>query len=166
MIKTERLLLRPFAPDDLEAYAAIWAKPEVVRYLPNENDTTKAHHTAATFLEAWDEQAWRQGYWPWAVIERSSQQLIGHAGLRFSPSLDGPELVYMFDVGAWGRGYACEAALAACAFGRDTLRVDRIAAVALSDNAGSISVLQKVGFMFQGEIIADGLRLVRYDRRL
>ena len=166
MIETARLLLRPFTPSDLEAYAAIWAKPEVVRYLPNERDTTKAKDTAASFLGAWGEEAWRQGYWPWAVIERSSQRLIGHAGLRFSPSLDSPELVYMLDVGAWGRGYACEAALAACAFARDTLKVDGVAAVALSDNAGSISVLQKAGFMFQSEITADGLHLVRYDRRL
>lgn len=165
MIETARLLLRPFTPDDLAAYAAIWAKPEVVRYLPNERDTTKAQETAASFLEAWGEKAWRTGYWPWAVIERSSQRLIGHAGLRHSPSLDRPELVYMFDVGAWGQGYACEAVLAACDFGRDTLRVDRIAAVALAENAGSISVLRKAGFLFQGETTADGLHLVRYDRR-
>lgn len=166
MIETARLLLRPFTPDDLAAYTAIWAKPEVVRYLPNERDTTKALETAASFLVAWGEQAWRTGYWPWAVIERSSQRLIGHAGLRLSQSLDGPELVYMFDVAAWGQGYACEAALAACDFGRVTLQVDRISAVALADNVGSIGVLRKAGFLFQGETTADGLHLVRYDRRL
>jgi ribosomal-protein-alanine N-acetyltransferase len=166
MIETARLLLRPFAPDDLAAYAAIWAQPEVVRYLPNERDTTKAQDTAASFLEAWSEEAWQKGYWPWAVIERSGQRLIGHAGLRHSTGLDSPELIYMFDVSAWGQGYACEAALAACDFGRDTLRVDRITAVALAENAGSIGVLRKAGFLFLGETTADGLHLVRYDRRL
>ena len=110
----------------------------MVRFLPSEGDTTRAADTAASFIGQWGERVWRDGYWPWAVVERSSGRLIGHAGLRFSAGLNAPELVYMFDDSVWGRGYASEAANAACDFGRDSLNLDYVAAVALADNAGSV----------------------------
>jgi RimJ/RimL family protein N-acetyltransferase len=166
MIETTHLLLRALRDDDLAAYTAIWAKPSVVRYLPSESDTTQAAETAASFIGQWGERAWLDGYWPWAVVERASGRLIGHAGLRFSPGLDAPELLYMLDDSVWGRGYASEAANAACEFARDRLNLAYVAAVALADNAGSVGVLRKAGFAFEGETMSDSYRVVRYGRRL
>ena len=166
IIETSRLRLRPFRDDDLPAYAAIWAKPEVVRFLPSEGDTTRASETAASFIRAWSEGAWTAGYQPWAVEERAAERLIGHAGLRFSTGLNAAELVYMMDSSVWGLGYASEAAIAACDFARSRLSLDYIAAVALADNAGSLGVLRKAGFTLERETVADGYRVVRYGRRL
>jgi len=166
MIETTHLLLRALRENDLAAYTAIWAKPAVVRFLPSEGDTTRAADTAASFIGQWGERAWRDGYWPWAVVERASGRLIGHAGLRFSAGLNAPELVYMLDDSVWGRGYASEAANAACDFGRDHLNLDYVAAVALADNAGSVGVLRRAGFTFEGETMSDSYRVVRYGRKL
>ncbi len=41
VIETARLILRPFAPDDLDRLAAILADPDVVRYLPGGNPRTR-----------------------------------------------------------------------------------------------------------------------------
>jgi len=165
MIETKRLRLRRFRDGDVNAYAAIWEKREVVRYLPSEADISRAAQTAAKFISDWGEPSWASGYWPWAVEERSSGRLVGHCGLRFSASLDAPELVYMFDSAVWGSGYASEAAQAACDFGRDILGFGYIAAVALADNAGSVAVLRKLGFVHEEDLTFDGHRLVRYGTR-
>jgi RimJ/RimL family protein N-acetyltransferase len=166
MIETTHLLLRPLRDDDLAAYTAIWAKPAVVRFLPSEGDTSRAADTAASFIGQWGERAWLDSYWPWAVVERASGRLIGHAGLRFSPGLDAAELLYMLDDSVWGRGYASEAANAACDFARDRLNLDYVAAVALADNTGSVGVLRKAGFAFEGETTSGIYRVARYGRQL
>lgn len=162
MIETKRLRLRPFHVGDLMDYTAIWAKPEVVRYLPSEADTARAAETAAAFIRDWGKPAWGPSYWPWAVEDRLDGRLIGHCGLRFSASLEAAELVYLFDSTVWGSGYASESARAACDFGREKLGLNYIAAVALADNAGSIAVLRRTGFLHEGDFTSDGYRLVRY----
>ncbi len=41
-IETERLVLRPFVPEDLPAYAAIRRKPGVTRFLPSHTEDPDA----------------------------------------------------------------------------------------------------------------------------
>ena len=125
-IETSRLTLRPFALGDIDAYAAIRAKPEVVRFLSGgEAAAAQAHEiadrTVRACLAAWSDGP---GYGPWAVVETSSGRLIGHLGLRWLPELGGETellyllyLLYLLDSAAWGRGYATEGALAALDYG-------------------------------------------------
>lgn len=166
-IITDHLLLRPFEAVDVAAYAAIRAKPEVVRYLPGgpegaANAQAKAEQLIPVFAAAWRDP----GYGPWAVIERASGRLIGHAGLRLVPELDGEtEILYMLDSACWGRGYATEAAEAACRFGFETLGLDRLIALALPENTGSIRVMQKLGMTADGPFEAFGISGIRYAIR-
>ena len=71
IVRTARLLLRPFMPSDVAAYAAIRAKPEVMRYLPgDEARATTARQDAERlmllFASLWD----KVGYGPWAALKR------------------------------------------------------------------------------------------------
>ena len=164
MIVTEHLVLRPFEPGDIAAYAAIRAKPEVVRYLPGGTDSAATAQADAERLVPMFAAAWRDpGYGPWAVVERATDRLIGHAGLRHLPELDGEtEILYMLDSACWGRGYATEAARAACDYGFETLGLDRLIALALPENAGSIRVMQKLGMTAEGPFEAFGISGIRY----
>ena len=113
-VETERLDLRPFEAGDVDWYAAIRAKPEVVRHLPGGEPTAArarpiAEATAPHFAGLWREV----GYGPWAVVERQSGRPLGHAGVRLLPELGETEILYMLDTPAWGRGYATEAGRAA-----------------------------------------------------
>lgn len=163
-ITTDNLLLRPFEPGDVDAYAAIRAKPEVVRYLPGGPEgaadaRAKAEQLIPAFIAAWRDP----GYGPWAVVERASGRLIGHAGLRLLPELGGEtEILYMLDSDCWGRGYATEAAEAACRYGFETLGLDHLIALALPENAGSIRVMQKLGMTAEGPFEAFGVAGLRY----
>ncbi len=164
VIDTDHLTLRPFAPDDVAAYAAIRAKPEVVRYLPGGPESAATARTDAERLVPMFIAAWREpGYGPWAVIERASERLIGHAGLRHLPELGGEtEILYMLDSARWGRGYATEAARAARDYGFGVLGLDRLIAMALPGNTGSIRVMQKLGMAADGPFEAFGITGVRY----
>lgn len=168
MIETQRLLLRPFEPGDQEAYAAIRSRPSNARYLPGgeagANDAGLRVWAAGT---PWGHDAWNAGgFAPWAVIEKGSSLLIGHLGLRFLPEIGETELLYLIDEPRWGRGLATEGGRAAVDFARDRLGLKRLVAFALPGNAGSIAVMRKLGFHFEGEQAIFGLDTVRYALNL
>ena len=162
-VETERLDLRPFESGDVDWYAAIRAKREVVRHLPGGEPTAARARPIAEATVPHFAGLWREvGYGPWAVIERQGGRPLGHAGVRFLAELGVVEILYMLDTPAWGRGYATEAALAARDFGFEVLRLPRLVAYAAPENAASRRVLEKVGMTLEGVFPAFGLEVVRY----
>ncbi len=164
-LSTLRLTLRPFEVADIPAYAAIRAKPEVVRYLMGGAETaTRAQEIAEArvkdFAAMWQE---RGGFGPWAVVEKASGDLIGHGGLRRWEALgDAPELLYMLDDSAWSKGYASEIANAALRFGFNVLDLPEIVAAAAPANTPSICVMEKAGMRRDPDLIAiEGVQAVR-----
>ena len=165
MIETERLLLRTFRPSDLEAYAAIRAKPEVVRFLPGGAESAARAQEIAARSVALFERLWCEdpGYGPWAAVESATGRLIGHLGLRHLPELGGEtEILYLLDSAVWGRGYATEGAAAARDYAFGALDLARLIALALPENAASLRVMEKIGMRREAGLIeAFGLDLVR-----
>lgn len=163
-IETGRLLLRPFEETDGPAYRAIRLKPGVTRFLPSHTeDPAEAAHRAdaavAAFREAWK----RDGYGPWAVVERAMGRLVGHLGLRRLPERGETELLFLIDPDAQGRGYATEGGRAALACGFGRLALPEVAAFALPGNAASIAVLERLGMTRgAGLVRAFGLEVLRY----
>ncbi len=163
-IETGRLLLRPFGEGDGPAYRAIRLKPGVTRFLPSHTEdpaeaARRSDATVAAFREAWA----RDGYGPWAVVERASGRLAGHLGLRHLPDLGETELLFLIDPDAQGRGYATEGSCAALAWGFDRLALAQIVAFVLPENAASIAVLERLGMTRSpGLVRAFGLEVLRY----
>ena len=151
VLRTQSLILRPFEATDVAAYATIRADPAVVRWLPGgEAAAARASEIAcgavAYFIAQWS----TIGYGPFAVVERASDRLVGHAGLRYLPEMNGEtEILYMLERGVWGRGYATEAAIASRDYAFDVLALPRVMGMALLDNIASIRVLEKAGLPFE-----------------
>jgi ribosomal-protein-alanine N-acetyltransferase len=158
-LRTARLILRPFEPADIPAYAAIRAQDAVARHLPGGVARARLAQSVAETLVPAFAQAWRDpGYGPWAVVEAASGRLLGHAGLRRLPELGGEtEILYALDGAAWGRGYATEAALAARDFGFGALKLPRLIALAVPENAASIRVIEKLGLRYDRDVDFAGL---------
>jgi RimJ/RimL family protein N-acetyltransferase len=162
-VRTARLLLRPFVLSDVAAYAAIRAKPEVMRYLPGGEARTAtarqdAERLTPLFASLWDEV----GYGPWAALDCASGALLGHVGLRRLPELGGEtEVLYMLDSAAWGRGLAKEGAAAARDYGFGVLSLSRLIGLVLPDNTASLRVLERIGMRREETVDAFGLRVVR-----
>lgn len=105
-LATERLRLRPLRAGDLDAYAAMAANPEVMRYLGTGETRTRS--------EAWTAIAGHLGQWALRgygqfAIEDAGGAFVGRAGILHPYDWPGPELAYAFDQPYWGKGYATEA---------------------------------------------------------
>lgn len=163
-LETARLLLRPFAPDDVDAYRAVREKPGVLRYFsPASSDPARqpeiARSLIARFIKHWEQD----GYGPWAVIDKESGRLIGHHGLRFMPEFGETEMLYLLDSEFWGHGLASEAAKAAIDHARDALDLQRLMAIARLDNAASLRVMAKAGFVFRRMARYHGLDVAYHE---
>jgi [ribosomal protein S5]-alanine N-acetyltransferase len=145
---TERLRLRPFRIGDLRALHAMWADPEVGRWVGGTH--TRMQQSREELGQHMEHQA-RHGFAFWAVEERETGGLVGEVGLMFLEG-QGPDVEIGWCLGrpAWGRGYATEAAEAWLQAGFDRLGLDRIIAAVLEDNARSRRVCEKLGMRPDG----------------
>jgi RimJ/RimL family protein N-acetyltransferase len=152
---TPRLRMRPFTAADHEAIHAVYADPEVMRYVGH-----GAHRSMAETLRAlrvYADILARHGYSFLAVVERDGDALVGDAGLNPLGGR-GPdvELGYTVARASWGRGYATEVGRALVAHAFTALGVPRVVAQVEPANAASRHVLEKLGMTPRDERIAYG----------
>ena len=157
-LETNRLRLRMFCDSDLDNLAALFADPDVMRYVGNGEpaDRAEAAKALASILAHWD----RHGFGRWAIEEKERGEFVGYGGLR---SLFGtPEVVYHFAKRFWGQGFATEMARACLRYGFRRRGFQRIVAIAKPDNAASIHVMEKLGMRFEEQTSYYGIEVVRY----
>ena len=142
-LETERLRLRAFREEDLEAYAAICADAEVMRYLGDGRALSRA--------DAWRQMALIIGHWAlrgyglWAVEERATGVLVGRLGFFNPEGWPGFELGWMLRRASWGRGYATEGAGRALAHAFTEMGRERLISLIRPDNRPSIRVAERLG---------------------
>ncbi|MEV6972850.1 GNAT family N-acetyltransferase [Kitasatospora sp. NPDC093806] len=148
-LTTERLELRRFTADDVDALVELDADPEVTRYLTGGRPTPRAV-VEETLLPLYFDHYRRFGDlgW-WAAHERAGGAFLGWFEFR---SLNGDraevELGYRLRRPAWGHGYATEGARALIRRGFTELGVERVVAYTMAVNLGSRRVMEKAGLGF------------------
>jgi RimJ/RimL family protein N-acetyltransferase len=154
-LKTARLHLRPFIAADEPAIHAVYADPEVMRYVGHGAHRTPAETASA--LRTYADILAARGYSFVAVCRRDTGELLGDAGLHPLGST-GPdvELGYTLARAAWGRGYATELGQALVEYAFETLGVPRVTAQVEPANEASRRVLEKLGMTVRGQRTAYG----------
>jgi RimJ/RimL family protein N-acetyltransferase len=149
-VSTARLRLRPFVLADLDAYAAMCADAEVMRYIGAGGAVGRdvAWRQMALFLGEWA----LHGHGMWALERKSDRRLVGRVGFLDPVGWPGCELGWLLERSAWGQGYAQEAALAARAFGRDALGIGALISLIRADNVPSIALARRLGARHDGEV--------------
>jgi RimJ/RimL family protein N-acetyltransferase len=152
VIETERLRLRPWRDDDLDAYAALCADPEVMRWLGAQGDAltrAQAAEQMERFRQLWDDD----GFGLWCAAPKDTDECIGFVGLaipRFLPEiLPSVEIGWRLARASWGQGLATEGARQVVPFAFDTLGLDRIVSVTRVENRNSWNVMQKLGMTLE-----------------
>lgn len=159
-LETERLWLRPFHDDDVDAYAAMCADPEVMRYV--------GARTVLSREDAWRQMAMFVGHWQlrgfgmWAVEEQASGSFVGRVGLHFPEGWPDRELAWTLARPYWGRGFALEAARAALGHAFGPLGWHRVISLIDPDNTRSIRLAERLGERLEGEVMLRGYRLHLY----
>ncbi|MGB3655056.1 MAG: GNAT family N-acetyltransferase [Rivularia sp. (in: cyanobacteria)] len=143
--------MQPIQTSDLDALAAIWANPEVTRFLPSRGvpiAKENAEKSLHSFVEHWHQR----GYGIWAIVEDDSSQMVGYCGLRYLDELNEVEVVYGLAQAYWGRGITTQAAKASILYGFNVANLDKVIAIALPENQASRRVMEKVGLKYEKQI--------------
>jgi RimJ/RimL family protein N-acetyltransferase len=144
MLTTERLILRQWRDDDLDAWAALNADPEVREFF----DGVLTREQARASLELFRDEIAERGWGWWAVEVRETGQFAGMAGLDPVDEglpFHGIEIGWRLARWAWGHGYATEAARAVLAYGFEKLALREILALATAGNVRSHAVMARLG---------------------
>lgn len=146
---TDRLLMRPFVPEDAEAGFAIFRQDEVGRFTGGTH--TSIDDTRALIAKAAEHQA-AHGFALWAVEERETGALVGEVGLQLLEHR-GPEVEigWSFAPSSWGRGYASEAARAWLDVAFGELGLDEVLATIIPENTASRRLAERLGMVVVGE---------------
>jgi RimJ/RimL family protein N-acetyltransferase len=151
---TDRLRLRPVREADADALLALHSSASVLRYWDSPPWTDPAR--AARFVAASRQLAEDGSGARLAVERRSDGAFLGWCSLsRWNPAFRSAALTYILAEGAWGRGYATEAARALLGWAFETLDLNRVQAEADTRNLASARVLEKLGFLHEGTLRED-----------
>lgn len=149
VLTTERLVLRPHCLADFDDVAALWADPEVVKYItgiPSSREASWAR--LLRYIGHW--QALDYGYW--AVCDRADGAYLGGAGFgeyqrQISPPLpQAPEAGWALAPHAQGRGLATEAVARMHQWADEARDWPQTVAIMDPDHAASQHVASKLGY--------------------
>jgi RimJ/RimL family protein N-acetyltransferase len=148
-IETERLILRPHRLDDFEAYAEMWADPDVVRFIGGKPFDREA---------SWSRFLRQAGIWQvlgfgfFAIEEKETGRFAGEAGFHdlrrsMDPVIEGTlEAGWALNPDVQGWGYATEAMTAAIGWAEGAFPGRAMTCIINPDNLPSIRVAQRLGF--------------------
>ena len=166
MIKTMRLILRPWRDSDLPLFAEQNADPVVMRYLVGPLTRAQSDAYAAQAMRHLEET----GYGKWAVEAPGVAPFIGAVGLSrvkftasFTPAV---EVAWRLHRRYWGCGYATEAARAAIEDGFTRIGLNEIVALTALGHTASQRVMDRLGMTrtieFDHPMIAEDSPLRRH----
>jgi RimJ/RimL family protein N-acetyltransferase len=157
-LETDRLLLRPWATEDVKLLAALSSIPRVTRYIGDGQTWTalKAVTVSDRALTHWREHGfgWR------VIVELSSGADVGLLALnRMGEGTAGldpaeHEIGWWLTPDRWGHGYASEAAQAVADDAFSALGAPHLTARILPENSGSVAVATRLGMTFEFNTVA------------
>lgn len=155
VVKAEGLSLRPPRATDHEAWAALREASHAYlqRWEPTwpEDDLTRPAFRRRLSIYAREMEAGHA--WPFFIFAEADQALVGAitlSNVRRGVAETGT-LGYWIGQDFAGRGYATAAVRAMIDYAFDDLKLHRVEAACVPDNAASRRVLEKAGFVLEGE---------------
>jgi len=148
-IRTDRLLLRVFVPEDVSALHRLASDRSIasttlsIPYPYEEN-------MARDWIESLPEKHAAGELVNFAITHRRESYLIGAVGLKLRMEHKRGELGYWIGKPHWKQGYGTEAAQAVIRFGFQELNLHKIYARTFKRNEASERVLQKAGLKYEG----------------
>jgi RimJ/RimL family protein N-acetyltransferase len=140
-IETSRLILRPTAPGDFEAWAAFMADADASKHVGGPQPRPVAWRGFLSMAGAWA----MQGYAMFSVIEKASGRWLGRLGPWVPDGWPGTEVGWGLAREAWGKGYATEGSTAAIDWAFDRLGWTEVIHCIAPDNARSQAVARRLG---------------------
>lgn len=165
-LTTARLRLRAPAASDLDASAAMWGDPEVVRFIGGKTFTRS---------EVWARLLRYAGMWTllghgfWMIEDRESGKFVGEIGIMdakrdIDPAIVEPEVGWALSPAAHGRGIATEALDAVLGWADHELAAPTLVCMIEDGNGASVAVARKFAFVRYATAIYGGDEVALYRR--
>ncbi|MDC9575651.1 MULTISPECIES: GNAT family N-acetyltransferase [unclassified Pseudoalteromonas] len=143
--EADRLILRRLSLDDVPALAEILSDPDVMKYsVRGVCDEAATHKFIEWCLACYDSH----GVGPWALIDKTSSELIGFCGVgpEWVDDVEEVNLGYRLASRYWNKGLASEAARSVLdyVFGKGLF--SSVVVIIEPEHAASLKVAEKVGF--------------------
>ncbi len=148
-IETERLLFRAMERGDAEDMYEYSSNEETVRYLLWPTHESLAYtRSYLTYVR----ELYKQGkFYDWAVVLKNENKMIGTGGYTLVDEKNrSGQIGYVLNPAFWGKGYGTEIASELLSFGFNVLKLNRIEALYMTGNTGSVRVMEKCGMTFEG----------------
>jgi len=151
VLETDRLLLREFLPGDIDALAAVISDPGTMRFYTEPRD----REGVVSWIERNRRRYLDDGHGLWAMVLKSSGELVGDCGLtrQHVDGVDEIEIGYHVRRDLWGHGLAPEAASACRDYGFARLGAERLISLIRPENLPSRRVAEKVGLGWWKEVL-------------
>lgn len=156
VLRTNRLILRPFVVEDAIAVQLLAGAREVADttlHIPHPYPSGAAEQWIATHPDAWESGTGVT----YAITDADNGVVMGAVALTIAPPHARGELGYWVGLPFWNRGYCTEASRAVLDLGFGPLALHRIQARHLTRNPASGRVMQKLGMRPEG-INRDAMR--------
>jgi RimJ/RimL family protein N-acetyltransferase len=144
LIETPRIKLRPWRESDRSVFAALHADREVMHDAGGPIDRSQSDAKLDRYAAAFE----RHGFTRWAM-ESHDSEFLGYTGIMPSrpehPLGDHVDIGWRLVRGAWGQGYATEAATAALQDAFTRCGLAEVIACTTADNGRSQAVMARLG---------------------
>ncbi len=161
IVTTERLRLRLLSSADLPFLQALFADPEVTRFLPGgPYDVARTRQWLTKRETQWAEY----GRTLYGVEKLEDGALIGYCGFiawHFDGRLEN-EIAYGLARSAWGQGYALEAARSCCDLAFGPLDLARLIALIRPENRPSCKLAQRLGMVRERALVVKGIAVDQF----
>ncbi|WP_354383483.1 GNAT family N-acetyltransferase [Streptomyces sp. PvR034] len=147
-LRTARLALDPYAPEDEEDFVALFQDERVSRWM-GEGPVPEADDRAL-FGRIFTKVYAGKLFDVWAV--RRDGRLVGHAEIKPTAESGGHEIIYALSPDSWGAGLGTEIAEALIAYATTTLALTEVHATVAAQNAASLALLTRIGFTHTKDI--------------
>ena len=148
-LNSNRLLIGHFERSDLAQWFLIESDPEVRKYILDGSILNREQSLA--YIDQNIDSYAKFNFGRYALRDKKSLRLIGMCG--FLNTDMGIDFGYRLSKDMWGCGLGFEAASAVLAYGIKVIGLNHIVAGVMPENLASIKILERLGFIYQTDVI-------------
>ncbi len=150
-LESSRLLLRNILPVDKNFIIDLWTNPDVTKYMGGPRNINNLKLSIEDNIN----NPFQNEYDLWIVIDKSTQNPVGHCGLlnKKVEEVEEIEVVYVINKEFWGKGYATEIANVLIKYAFEEKKIDSVIALIKSQNEASVKVVLKAGIKLEKEVV-------------
>ncbi|MBR3574633.1 MAG: GNAT family N-acetyltransferase [Lachnospiraceae bacterium] len=162
ILETDRCVIRETTVSDLDSFYEIYSDPGITRFMEDLMERSEEEKYTENYRDLIYDI---YGHGIWTVILRETGEVIGRAGLDERAGFSTPELGFMIGTKWQRRGLALEVCEGIMRWAAEE-GMDTVMSLTERENAASVHLLEKLGFLAEDTVEISGTELVRYLKKM